>query len=134
MLLDVMNFISWVVTLLTSRLPLEMTPLTQLRSLLQRIDTLGRNIVVQCADEELYENEVILVLLLHHQFNQLDVVLDEGSVLLLPDYTADSFLTLKIGLLSSGEISRDLFFPENDLEGFDVEEISNIVRNKSRQF
>jgi len=82
-------------------------------SLLQRINNCGRSIAIQCADEKLCENEVVLVLLLYHRFNQLSLDLVEGSIILLPDYTADKFVQLKMKLLSSEETGRSLFIPES---------------------
>ena len=90
-----------------------MTPQDAEYSILRKINSTGRNVIVQCVDDELYENEVLLLLILHHQFDQLHIDLEEGCVLLLPDFTADKFLKLKIELLSSEKTVKDLFFPKN---------------------
>ena len=82
-------------------------------TLLKKINSCGRKIAVKCVDDELYENEVLLSLLVYHKFNQLDVNLEEGCALLFPDFTADEFLKLKMELYCSKEMVRDLFFPEN---------------------
>eukprot|EP00092_Neocalanus_flemingeri_P086041 GFUD01108357.1.p1 GENE.GFUD01108357.1~~GFUD01108357.1.p1 ORF type:complete len:443 (-),score=119.21 GFUD01108357.1:163-1491(-) len=82
-------------------------------SLLERISTCGRNIAVQCADELIQENEVVLVLLLCHQFHQLSPHMVEGSRIILPDYTANSFLKMKMECFSSEKTRRSLFFPES---------------------
>ena len=84
-------------------------------SLLKRINNCGRNIAVRCIDDEVYENEVILILLLHHKFRQLGLDLEEGCVLILPDYTADFFIQLKMELLCSEDSITNLFFQESEL-------------------
>ena len=80
-------------------------------SLLKQINTCGRNVPVLCEDDELYENEVILTLLLYHQFQQIDIKLEEGTVLILPDYTAETFVQLKMDFLNSENSMKSLFFP-----------------------
>ena len=92
-----------------------MTPQSADYTILRKINSTGRNVIVQCADDELYENEVLLLLLLHHQFDQLHVDLEEGCAVILPDFTSDTFLRLKIEFLSSEKSAKDLFFPGKKL-------------------
>jgi len=109
-----------------------MTPEAADYSILRKINSTGRNVTVQCVDDELYENEVLLLLLLHHQFDQINVDLEEGCALLLPDYTADTFLKLKIDFLSSEKTAKDLFFPENKLPVGEQIISCNEVKNNVR--
>ena len=92
-----------------------MTPQPADYTILRKINSTGRNVIVQCKDDELYENEVLLLLLLHHQFGQLHIDLKEGCAVILPDFTAGTFLRLKIEFLSSEKTAKDLFFPEKKL-------------------
>ena len=92
-----------------------MTPQSADYTILRKINSTGRNVIVQCADDELYENEVLLLLILHHQFGQLHIDLKEGCAVILPDFTAETFLRLKIEFLSSEKTAKDLFFPEKKL-------------------
>ena len=106
-----------------------MTPQSADYTILRKINSTGRNVIVQCADDELYENEVLLLLLLHHQFGQHHIDLKEGRAVILPDFTAETFLRLKIEFLSSEKTAKDLFFPEKKLPGdiiSDNEEKNNI--------
>lgn len=82
-------------------------------SLLKKISDCGRKVKVRCADNEFLENDVVLILMLYHSFNQVGLDLGQDSLVLLPDYDTDLFLKLKSELLSSAKTMRSIFLPED---------------------
>jgi len=85
----------------------------QQSSILKQISDCGRMVKVRCADSELLENDVVLILMLYHSFNQVGLDLRPDSLVLLPDYDTDFFLKLKSELLSSAKTIRSIFLPED---------------------
>jgi len=87
----------------------------------QQILNCGKKVKVHCADAELLENEVVVLLLLYHQFHQAGLNLGDESPILLPDYTSDMVLKFKNEFLtaqkcSSMFIHKDNKFPTEELK------------------
>jgi hypothetical protein len=93
----------------------------QQSAILKQISDCGRKVKVRCADNLLLENDVVLILMLYHSFNQVGLDLGQDTLVLLPDYDTDLFLKLKSELLSSAKTIRSVFLPEDiNLQNDDV--------------